>query len=54
MLVDEGYANGADFHWDSDGYKDPTLAADIIDGISYDGESPNAYLESLSISLKGA
>jgi len=54
MLVDEGYANEADFPWDSDGYKDPTPAADIIDGIPYDGKSPNAYLESLPIGLKDA
>ncbi len=52
-LVDEGLANEADFPWDSDGYKDPTPASDIIDGIAYDGRSPNAYLESLPIGLKG-
>ncbi|WP_417210260.1 CmpA/NrtA family ABC transporter substrate-binding protein [Antarctobacter sp.] len=54
MLVDEGLANEADFPWDSDGYKAPTPAADIIDGIEYDGRAPNAYLESLPIGLKGA
>ena len=53
MLVDEGLANEADFPWDSDGYKEPTPAADIIDGIPYDGRAPNAYLESLPIGLKG-
>ena len=53
LLVDEGLANEADFPWDSDGYKDPTPAADIIDGIPYDGKTPNAYLESLPIGLKG-
>ncbi|WP_407495651.1 CmpA/NrtA family ABC transporter substrate-binding protein [Pseudooceanicola sp. MF1-13] len=53
MLVDEGLANEADFPWDSDGYKEPTPAADIIDGIPYDGRTPNAYLESLPIGLKG-
>ncbi|NIZ10824.1 CmpA/NrtA family ABC transporter substrate-binding protein [Pseudooceanicola sp. HF7] len=53
MLVDEGLAQEADFDWDSDGYKDPTPAADIIDGIPYDGRTPNAYLESLPIGLKG-
>ncbi|MBU2960453.1 ABC transporter substrate-binding protein [Citreicella sp. C3M06] len=52
-LVDEGLANEADFPWDSDGYKDATPAADIIDGIPYDGKTPNAYLESLPIGLKG-
>ncbi|SIO06282.1 CmpA/NrtA family ABC transporter substrate-binding protein [Vannielia litorea] len=54
LLVDEGLANEADFPWDSDGYKAPTPAADIIDGIPYDGKAPNAYLDSLPIGLKGA
>ncbi|MBM7068887.1 CmpA/NrtA family ABC transporter substrate-binding protein [Actibacterium sp. 188UL27-1] len=53
MLVDEGLANEADFPWDSDGYKEATPAGDIIDGIGYDGRTPNAYLESLPIGLKG-
>jgi len=52
-LVDEGLADEADFPFDSDGYKEPTPAADIIDGIPYDGRTPNAYLESLPIGLKG-
>ncbi len=52
LLVDQGLANEADFPWDSDGYKAPTPAADIIDGIPYDGRTPNAYLESLPIGLK--
>ncbi|MCD1627695.1 ABC transporter substrate-binding protein [Seohaeicola saemankumensis] len=53
LLVEEGLANEADFPWDSDGYKAPTPAADIIDGIPYDGRTPNAYLENLPIGLKG-
>ncbi len=53
LLVDEGLANEADFPWDSDGYKTPTPAEDIIDGIPFDGKAPNAYLESLPIGLKG-
>ena len=53
MLVDEGLANEADFPWDSDGYKAPTPAEDIIDGIPYDARTPNAYLQSLPIGLKG-
>lgn len=52
LLVDEGLANEADFPWDSDGYKAATPAEDIIDGIPYDGRSPNAYLDSLPIGLK--
>ncbi len=53
MLVEEGIANEADFPWDSDGFKDPTPAGDIIDGIPYDGRQPNAYIDSLPIGLKG-
>ena len=53
LLVDEGLANEADFPWDSDGYKAPTPAEDIIDNIPYDAKAPNAYLESLPIGLKG-
>ena len=52
MLVDEGKADKADFPWDSDGYRAPT--AEFIDGVTYDGKAPNAYLDSLSIGLKGA
>ena len=53
MLVDDGLAAEADFPWDSDGFKDPTPAADIIDGIGFDGRAPNAYIDSLPIGLKG-
>lgn len=42
----------ADFPFGTDGFKDPTPAKDIIDGVPYDGRKPNAYLESLSIGLK--
>jgi nitrate/nitrite transport system substrate-binding protein len=52
-LVAEGLANEADFPWDSGGYKAPTPAEDIIDGIAYDGRTPNAYLDSFPIGLKG-
>ena len=52
MLVDEGYVEEADFPWETDGYRAPTPATDIIDGIPYDGRQPNAYLESLAIGLK--
>jgi len=51
MLVEEGKAKDADFPWNSDGYKAPT--ADFIDAINYDGKSPNAYIDSLKIGLKG-
>ncbi|WP_185803994.1 CmpA/NrtA family ABC transporter substrate-binding protein [Pontivivens nitratireducens] len=52
-LVDDGLADEADFPWDTDGYRAPTPAADIIDGIPYDGRAPNAYLDSLPIGLHG-
>ncbi len=51
-LVAEGLANEADFPFGSDGFKEPTPAADIIDAIPFDGRTPNAYLESLPIGLK--
>ena len=51
MLVEEGHAGEADFPWDSDGYRAPTSA--FIDGITYDGRRPNAYIDSLPIGLKG-
>ncbi len=54
LLVEDGLADEADFPWDSDGYKAPTPPEDIIDGIPYDGRTPNAYLDSLPIGLKGA
>mgnify|MGYP007028502068 CR=1 FL=1 len=38
---------------DDNVYVLPGLAEDIIDGIAYDGRSPNAYLDSLPIGLKG-
>ncbi|MEP2919165.1 CmpA/NrtA family ABC transporter substrate-binding protein [Sulfitobacter sp.] len=53
LLVDEDLADAADFPMDSDGFKAPTPAADIIDGIGFDGRTPNAYLDSLPIGLKG-
>jgi nitrate/nitrite transport system substrate-binding protein len=51
LLVAEGKAKDADFPWDTDGYRAPT--ADFIDGVSYDGRKPNAYIDSLPIGLKG-
>jgi nitrate/nitrite transport system substrate-binding protein len=54
LLVEDGLANEADFPWDSDGYKAPTPAEDVIDAIPFDGKAPNAYLESLPIGLKGS
>jgi nitrate/nitrite transport system substrate-binding protein len=51
LLVAEGKAKKEDFPWDTDGYRAPT--SEFIDGISYDGRKPNAYIESLKIGLKG-
>ncbi|MCC0033145.1 MAG: ABC transporter substrate-binding protein, partial [Brucellaceae bacterium] len=42
MLVAEGKAKKEDFPFDTDGYRAPTPAADIIDGIPYVGRTPNA------------
>jgi nitrate/nitrite transport system substrate-binding protein len=53
LLVEEGKAEKADFPWDSDGFRAPTPAGDVIDGIGFDGKKPNAYLESLKIGLRG-
>ncbi|WP_407065593.1 CmpA/NrtA family ABC transporter substrate-binding protein [Devosia sp.] len=49
-LLDEGLIDKADIPWDTDGYKAAT--ADFIDGVSYDGHTPNAYIDSLKIGLK--
>ena len=51
-LIDEGTFAADLFDFDEDGYREPTPAADIIDGIGYDGKAPNAYLDSLAIGLK--
>ena len=39
------------FDFDADGYREPT--SDFIYGIAYNGLTPNAYIESLMIGLKG-
>ncbi|MHA6298179.1 CmpA/NrtA family ABC transporter substrate-binding protein [Devosia sp. CAU 1758] len=50
LLVEEGLIEEADVPWDSTGYRDPT--AEFIDGVTYDGTAPNAYIDSLPIGLK--
>ncbi|SIS39953.1 CmpA/NrtA family ABC transporter substrate-binding protein [Insolitispirillum peregrinum] len=52
MLVAEGKAKAEDFPMDSDGFRAPT--SDFIDGKTYDGRKPNAYIDSLNIGLKGS
>mgnify|MGYP001490606349 CR=1 FL=1 len=51
MLVTEGKAKEADFPWKTDGFRPVT--ADNIDAVPYDGRTPNAYIDSLKIGLKG-
>jgi nitrate/nitrite transport system substrate-binding protein len=50
MLVEEGKLAEADVPFGSDGYRAPT--AEFIDGVSYDGRAPNAYIDGLGIGLK--
>ncbi|OFC72159.1 nitrate ABC transporter substrate-binding protein [Alteromonas confluentis] len=52
-LIAEGKAKAADFpDFDSEsGFKPPQ--SEFIDGVTYDGTKPNAYLESFGIGLKG-
>ena len=54
LLIEEGKAAEADFPMDTDGFKPPVPAEHFIDGVAYDGKQPNAYLDSLTIGLKGA
>lgn len=51
-LIADGKATEADFDFTSDGYKPAT--AEFIDGVSFDGHQPNAYIDSLTIGLKGS
>ncbi|MEM0928601.1 MAG: CmpA/NrtA family ABC transporter substrate-binding protein [Pseudomonadota bacterium] len=50
MLVDEGKANESDFPWETDGFKPPQT--EFIDGVTFDGRTPNAYLSQFPIGLK--
>ncbi len=51
-LIADGLATAEMFDFDADGYRDPS--ADFIDGVSYDGTKPNAYIDGLTIGLKAA
>ncbi len=51
-LVEDGLANEADFPWETDGYREPR--SEFIDGVTYDGRRPNAYIDSLPLGLTGA
>ncbi|WJG08982.1 CmpA/NrtA family ABC transporter substrate-binding protein [Aliiglaciecola sp. LCG003] len=52
-LIAEGKANASDFpdFNQESGFKPPQ--SDFLDGVTYDGTKPNAYLEKLAIGLKG-
>ena len=51
LLVADGKAKKEDFPWTSDGYRAPTN--EFIEGVTFDGRKPNAYIEGLPIGLKG-
>ena len=51
LLIEESKGQANDFPPTTDGYRSPTSA--FIDGVEYDGRKPNAYLEKLTIGLKG-
>jgi nitrate/nitrite transport system substrate-binding protein len=50
LLVEDGLLEEANVPWDTDGYREPVGKA--IDGLVYDGRSPNAYIDSFPIGLK--
>jgi nitrate/nitrite transport system substrate-binding protein len=52
-LIAEGKMSAADFpdFASEDGFREPQTQ--FIDGITYDGNKPNAYLEQFPIGLKG-
>jgi nitrate/nitrite transport system substrate-binding protein len=50
LLIEEGLIEAADIPTGTTGYRDPT--AEFIDGVTYDGTQPNAYIDSLEIGLK--
>ncbi len=47
MLVEEGFIKESEVPWDTDGYKPAT--SDFIDGKTYDGKTPLAYLAQFEI-----
>lgn len=51
-VIADGNATAEMFDFDMDGYREPT--AEFIDGVTYDGKTPNAYIDSLTIGLKAA
>ena len=51
LLIEDGVAKPEEFPAATDGYRAPTN--EFIDGVTYDGRKPNAYIDSLKIGLKG-
>ena len=51
-LIAEGQATPEMFDFDADGYRE--LTSDFIDGVAYDGKQPNAYIDGLTLGLKGS
>ncbi|MEL6583721.1 MAG: ABC transporter substrate-binding protein, partial [Pseudomonadota bacterium] len=51
LVIADGYASAEEFPFGTDGFKEPTDA--FLDGITYDGTQPNAYINSLEIGLSG-
>lgn len=50
LLVEDGHLEESEIP-ETDGFKAPT--AEFIDGVSYDGRSPNAYLSQFPIGIQG-
>ena len=50
MLIDEGYIQAEDIPFGTDGFKPATDA--FIDGVTFDGKQPNAYIDAQLIGLK--
>ncbi len=50
LLIEEGKAKKGEFPFGTDGYKPATN--EFIDGVTFDGKTPNAYIDALPIGLK--
>ena len=50
LLIEEGHFKESDFPFGTDGYRPVT--SEFIDGNTYDGKQPNAYIKSFDIGLK--
>ncbi|GLQ33978.1 nitrate ABC transporter substrate-binding protein [Amylibacter marinus] len=50
LLIDEGHLLESEVPFGTDGYKPAT--SDFLDGVTYDGKAPLAYLDALNIGLK--